>query len=118
MSKAIETFFGAWSEADTYARLKAVEAAMTGDAIYIDPRTSDPLSGASAISEYVGMFAQMAPGAVAAVIDTQVQQGMTRATIAFRMKDGMEQMGQYFVESDEAGLITRMVGFVGTGLPA
>jgi hypothetical protein len=91
---------------------------MATNAIYIDPRTSEPLSGASAISEYVGMFVQMAPGAVAAVVDTQVQHGMTRATIAFRMKDGMEQMGQYFVESNDAGAITRVVGFVGTGVPA
>ena len=56
--------------------------------------------------------------AVAAVVDTQVQHGMTRATVAFRMKDGMEQMGQYFIDSNDTGAITRVVGFVGTGVPA
>lgn len=118
MSDAIETFFGAWSQPDADLRLKAIEAATTPATIYIDPRTSDPLSGPSAISDYVGMFVQMAPGAVAAVVDTQTQHSFSRATIAFRMKDGMEQMGQYFIESDDAGAITRMVGFVGTGAPA
>ena len=63
------------------------------------------------------MFVANAPGAKAVVVDTQTRHGVTRATVAFRMADGMEQMGQYFVEQDTGG-ITRMVGFVGTGVPA
>ena len=45
---------------------------------------------------------------------------MIRATVAFggMGPDGKEmiQLGQYFVET-ESGLISRMVGFVGTGVP-
>ena len=43
---------------------------------------------------------------------------MTRATVAFGGKgpdgDDMVQLGQYYVET-EGNLISRMVGFVGTG---
>ncbi len=33
------------------------------------------------------------------------------------MADGAKQHGQYFVEVDDAGRITRMIGFVGLGAP-
>lgn len=116
MTTAIETFFGAWSMADADARLAAISSAVSDAVTYADPRTSDPLSGAAAVSEYVGMFAASAPGATADVVDTQEQAGLTRATIAFRMPGGMEQMGQYFVEMAD-GKLTRLTGFVGTGTP-
>ena len=68
--------------------------------------------------EYVGMFSAQAPGAVAEVTHTDTRDGVTRATIAFKMPNGMEQTGQYFVEKSQDGLITRMIGFVGTGASA
>lgn len=117
MSTALETFFKTWSMEDAAARLKDVQSVLSSNAIYIDPRTPDPLRGPEAIAGYIGMFAQMAPGATASVVATQTQHSIIRATIAFRMPDGMEQMGQYFVDIDEDDHITRMVGFVGIGTP-
>ena len=64
------------------------------------------------------MFSQSAPGAVAEVVSADTRDGVTRATIAFKMPNGMEQAGQYFVEHGSDGLISRMVGFVGTGTPS
>lgn len=115
MTSSIETFFDAWSVAQADARLAAVQSAVVEDAIYADPRTSEPLSGPAAIAKYVGMFVEMAPGASATVVNTQTQAGMTRVTVAFRMADGTEQLGQYFVELSGEGKITRMIGFVGIG---
>ncbi len=64
------------------------------------------------------MFSANAPGWSAKVIGSNTTAGMTRATVAFggMGPDGSEmvQLGQYFVESD-GDLISRMVGFVGTG---
>ena len=113
---AVETFFSAWGMAEADARNAAIQAAVADDVTYADPRTEAPLSGPNAISEYVGMFTQMAPGAVAEVVKSDTIHGATRATVAFRMADGKEQFGQYFVEPAE-GKLTRLVGFVGTGAP-
>ena len=112
----IETFFGAWSMSDAEARAAAVGAALQPDASYADPRTDAPLSGPDAIAEYVGMFSQMAPGAEAVVVKSDTIQNAARVTVAFRMADGKEQLGQYFVEP-ASGKISRMTGFVGIGAP-
>ena len=77
---------------------------------------SHAAAGADALSDYVGMFTQAAPGATANVVKSDTIQGMTRATVAFRMPNGREQHGQDFVEPSD-GPMSRMVGFVGTGGP-
>lgn len=118
MTDAVSTFFAAWGMAETDARQAAVSASFAQNATYIDPRTESPLSGPEAVAEYIGMFAAQAPGAVAEVTSAETRGGVTRATIAFKMPNGMTQAGQYFVEHGSDGLITRMVGFVGTGAPA
>lgn len=118
MTDATTTFFDAWGMSDADNRLAAVRASIGPDASYADPRTSEALIGPDAIAQYVGMFAQSAPGAVAEVANAESRDGVTRATIAFKMPNGMEQIGQYFLTHGDDGLITRMVGFVGTGAPA
>ncbi|MFG5381375.1 molecular chaperone GroEL [Yoonia sp. R2-816] len=118
MADSITIFFEAWGMSDHDARISAIQSAVDAKALYTDPRTEAPLSGPDAIAEYVGMFAKSAPGAVAEVADASERDGVTRATILFKMSDGMQQTGQYFVERGDDGLITRMVGFVGTGLPS
>lgn len=118
MTDTIKTFFDAWAMSDAALRKSAVQASVGAGATYADPRTDTPLIGPDAISDYVGMFAQSAPGAVADVVGNETRAGMTRATIAFKMPNGMEQMGQYFVSHGDDGLIDRMVGFVGTGTPS
>ena len=115
MTDHITGFFSAWSMADASERGAAISAAMAADATYADPRTPGTLTGPAAVSDYVGNFTAAAPGATVAVVKSGETQGATLATIAFRMAGGMEQMGQYFVETNDDGHISRMVGFVGTG---
>lgn len=116
MTSAIDSFFEAWGLEDGADRSAKISEALAPEAVYADPRTPDPLTGPEAVSAYVAMFAENAPGAVAVVIDSQTQHGLTRATVAFRMPNGMEQLGQYIVEMD-GDQITAMTGFVGTGEP-
>jgi len=115
MTDMITTFFAAWGMSDADARSAAIHDAVSATATYVDPRTDAPLVGPAALAEYVGMFTAQAPGAVAEVTNTDTRDGVTRATIAFKMPNGMEQAGQYFVQMAENGQINRMVGFVGTG---
>lgn len=112
----IETFFSAWSMAKPPERAATIESALATNATYADPRTEAPLEGPQAVADYVGMFTQMAPGASANVVKSDTIQNTARVTVAFRMADGKEQLGQYFVEP-ATGPITRMTGFVGAGTP-
>ena len=117
MTAATKTFFDAWGMADADAQRAVIGQSVTRDATYADPRLDTPLVGPDAIAAYVAMFAAAAPGAVADVVNETSRIGVTRVTIAFRMADGKEQLGQYFVEHTPDGMISRMVGFVGTGEP-
>lgn len=118
MADPIASFFDAWKLEDAATRLTQIKSAVIGDISYDDPRTPDTIKGIDALSDYVGMFSANAPGWSATVIKSDTTAGMTRATVAFggMGPDGKEmvQHGQYFVETD-GNLITRMVGFVGTG---
>lgn len=120
MSKSVSTFFDAWSIQESSQRLEKINSAVSENVQYVDPRTPEPLTGREALSEYVGMFSANAPGWSAKVVKSDVIGGVTRSTIAFSGPgpDGAEttQLGQYFIEQDD-GLISRMVGFVGTGEP-
>ena len=118
MSDSITAFFDTWQLEDADARLQKISSVVTPNVRYDDPRTPQTVTGSDALSQYVGMFSANAPGWSAKVITCDTTGGMTRATVAFGGKgpDGNEmvQHGQYFVET-EGDLISRMVGFVGTG---
>jgi len=118
MSDMISTFFDAWQLGSADERLKMIGRAVTSNVEYDDPRTPETIKGVDSLNEYVGMFSANAPGWTARVVDSSTTSGMTRATVAFggMGPDGkdMVQLGQYFVEM-EGDLISRMVGFVGTG---
>ncbi|WP_339106825.1 molecular chaperone GroEL [Roseovarius rhodophyticola] len=114
MSNALNGFFDAWSETDPAGQLILIAKAVAKNARYADPRT-DGVEGVEDIAAYVAQFAQMAPGATAEVIASETRDGVTRATVRFAMPGGMEQLGQYFAETDAARLLTRIVGFKGTG---
>ena len=114
---AIDTFFDAWGEADADARAAAIAGATSETFSYADPRTPDAITGQDALIDYVGMFVAAAPGATARVVNLSTTLGVHRATIAFVMADGKEQLGQYMIELDAAGKITRFVGFAGLGAP-
>ena len=64
----IESFFAAWSMGDAANRAAAIQDAVTPDVTYADPRAEAPITGPDALSAYVGMFSEMAPGATANVV--------------------------------------------------
>ncbi len=119
MSDPISTFFDAWQLESADTRLEKITSAVTANIQYDDPRTPQTVKGIDALCEYVGLFSANAPGWSAKVIGSNTTAGMTRITVAFggMGPDGKEmvQLGQYFVETD-GDLISRMVGFVGTGV--
>lgn len=118
MADPIATFFAAWQLESDAERLDKITNSVTASIQYDDPRTPQTVNGIEALNEYVGMFSANAPGWSAKVIGSDSTAGMTRATVAFGGKgpDGndMVQLGQYYIEL-EGELISRMVGFVGTG---
>ena len=118
MSDCITTFFEAWQIEEAETRLAKIESAVTEGIQYDDPRTPETLIGVEALSNYVAMFSANAPGWSAKVVKSDTISGVTRVTVAFggAGPDGSQQvqLGQYFVEK-EGDLVSRMVGFVGTG---
>ena len=120
MTDAIEAFFATWAVESGEHRMEKMTGAVTSDVFYVDPRTPEPITSISALCEYVGMFSANAPGWSAKVVASSTVAGVTRATVAFGGKgpDGGQQtqLGQYFVEHD-GDLVSRMIGFVGTGAP-
>jgi len=117
MVDALNAFFVAWGETDATKRSEALKGALADNFTYIDPRSEAPISDLDALNGYVGMYAQYAPGATAAVVNTSETNGQYRLTVAFRMADGKEQLGQYYVELDAESRATRLIGFAGLGEP-
>jgi len=118
MSDSVSTFFDAWEIQEPELRGQKIEKSVSKNIEYNDPRTPDTIEGVAALSNYVGMFSNNAPGWSAKVIKSDTVVNHTRVTVAFSGNgpDGSSQvqLGQYFVEMDGA-LISKMVGFVGTG---
>jgi hypothetical protein len=118
MSDCITTFFDAWQIEEAETRLAKLNNSVTETIQYDDPRTPETVNGIAELNNYVGMFSANAPGWSAKVIKTDTVAGVTRVTVAFggMGPDGSEQvqLGQYFMEKD-GDLVSRMVGFVGTG---
>jgi len=118
MSDCIASFFEAWQIEEAETRLAKINRAVTDSIRYDDPRTPETLNGIDALNSYVAMFSTNAPGWSAKVVKSDTISSVTRVTVAFSGMgpDGSQQvqLGQYFVEKD-GDLISRMVGFVGTG---
>lgn len=118
MTDCITIFFEAWQIQEAEVRLTKLNSSVTESIQYDDPRTPETVNGIAALNNYLGMFSANAPGWSAKVIKTDTVAGVTRATVSFGGvgPDGSEQiqLGQYFVEKD-GDLVSRMVGFVGTG---
>jgi hypothetical protein len=118
MPDCTTTFFEAWQIEDAEPRLAKITSAVTENIRYDDPRTPETLNGIDALNNYVAMFSANAPGWSAKVVKSDTVGDITRTTVAFSGMgpDDTEQvqLGQYFVEKD-GDLISRMVGFVGTG---
>ncbi len=114
MSEAVTEFFTAWAMEDDKAREAQLERILGETMFYADPRTEAPLTTREAVIAYVGQFSKMAPGMPVGVIEQTRTLDFVRATVAFGAGD-QAQMGQYCVDLDGAGRITRMIGFKGRG---
>lgn len=118
MSDCIAAFFDAWQIEEAEPRFAKINSSVTEGISYCDPRTPETIQGVTALNNYVGMFSANAPGWSATVAKVDTTAEVTRVTVAFKGvgPDGSEQVqfGQYFVEK-EGNLVSRMVGFVGTG---
>ena len=112
MDTAVEKFFSAWAEQDTAIRDAQVDSSLAAEIFYADPRTEAPLCDAAEVKEYVGMFSKMAPGMPVSVAGISTSLNFVRATVRFGEGD-QSQLGQYVIDLDDSGQITRMVGFVG-----
>lgn len=112
MSTAVENFFSAWAEQDAAIRNAQVDKSLGAEIFYADPRTEAPLRNAAEVKEYVGMFSKMAPGMPVSVAGISTTLNFVRVTVRFGEGD-QSQLGQYVIDLDDAGLITRMIGFVG-----
>lgn len=118
MTNSITTFFSAWSEPDSGARAQILERCVSPNVVYADPNTPAPLSSSDDLNGYLAMFTQHMPGASADVVSLSEHSESARATVDF-VKDGAAMMrGQYFADLDNAGRITRIIGFTGNGDPA
>jgi len=118
MSDSVTRFFNAWSDGDAETRMAVLGDVLASGVRYADPRTQGALEGVAAVVDYVGGFSQLAPGAIAQVADMQERDGVIRATVEFIMPGGMVQLGQYMIEADGEGHLTRLVGFKGVGTDA
>jgi hypothetical protein len=116
MSDALNDFFTAWALSDDAARASQIDGTLGANILYADPRTEAPLTTADAVKEYVGMFSQMAPGMPVSVVNVSTTLTFARATVQFGAGE-QSQMGQYIADLDDAGKITRLIGFVGMGAP-
>ncbi|MCO4846923.1 MAG: hypothetical protein KC448_02990 [Yoonia sp.] len=117
MTKAIEDFFAAWAVEDADKRADMIKGAVAEPVFYADPRTSDPVTSMDALLAYVGMFSQMAPGMAVAATNISTTLTFARATVQFGEGE-RSQTGQYMVDLDADGKITRCVGFIGMGEPS
>lgn len=117
MTDCIHTLFSAWGDPSAEARAAATTAATLPDFYYADPNAPAPIRGRDDYLAYLQMFGEMAPRAVAKVVDISEKHGHARATVDFVINDNMAQRGQYFVDLKD-GKIARIVGFAGMGEPS
>ena len=117
MTDFVESFFAAWGEPDADARANALRSTLAEPFSYQDPRMPDPTSDTEELISYVAMYTQAMPGATARAVHQSCTGALTRATVEFAMPDGNKQLGQYFIEHDTKGRLTRLIGFAGMGTP-
>jgi len=116
MSKSLDDFFSAWAMDDASARDALVDSTLGETIIYADPRTEEPLTDATAVKQYVGMFSQIAPGMPVNVVHSSTTLNVERVTVLFGEGE-RSQTGQYVADLDGVGKIVRLVGFAGMGTP-
>ncbi|SMY06043.1 nuclear transport factor 2 family protein [Flavimaricola marinus] len=116
MTDSVSQFFAAWADSDPTTRDAAIDESLGTTIFYADPRTEAPLTTADAVKSYVGQFSEMAPGMPVSAVNISTTLNFARATVHFGAGERV-QTGQYIADLDDAGKITRLVGFVGMGAP-
>lgn len=116
MTDGLTDFFSAWAVEDETARNAIIDSSLAAAIFYVDPRTESPLTDHGAVKDYVGQFSMMAPGMPVSVVHLTKTLNFARATVQFGAGE-QSQFGQYTADIDDAGKITRLVGFVGVGAP-
>ena len=116
MTDCIHTLFLAWGDPSPEARATATDAAIGPELYYSDPNPPAPIHSCDDYLTYIQMFGEMAPGAIAKVVDISEKNGHARATVDFIINETITQRGQYFVDLKD-GKIARIVGFSGMGEP-
>ena len=117
MTECIHTLFSAWGAPTADERASATDAAIGPDFCYSDPRTPAPITDRDDYINYIKMFAEMAPGAEAKVVNISERDGSARATVEFGMPNMPAQRGQYFIDIKD-GKTARIVGYAGMGEPS
>jgi hypothetical protein len=117
MTDCIHTLFSAWGDPSAEARAAATDDATLADFYYSDPNAPAPIHGRDDYLAYLQMFGDMAPGAVAKVVNISEKHGHARATVDFIINENISQRGQYFVDLKD-GKIARIFGFSGMGEPS
>ena len=116
MTDCIHTLFSAWGDPSPEARATATDAAIGPEFYYSDPNAPAPIHSRDDYLTYIQMFGEMAPGAIAKVVDISGKNGHARAIVDFIINETITQRGQYFVDLKD-GKIARIVGFSGMGEP-
>ena len=116
MADALTAVFSAWGDTDPKSRAATLGAALATDFYYADPNVPAPITNIDVLGGYLAGFSENIPGASAQVAGPpSAHIGHARVFVDF-LKDGTRMMrGQYFADLDDAGKITRLIGFAGTG---
>ena len=113
MVKAIEDFFSAWGLGGSDAGNELIEGAVAPSFSYSDPRTPAAITTLTDLGAYVANFPQGMSPEIQGIDLTDVY---ARATVKFGEQGGKPMLGQYFCELDGDKRLTRIVGFMGTGV--
>ena len=117
MANAVDNFFRSWGNSPEAEALRhdLFGSALAEDCRYCDPRSDGHVVSPHNIAEYVGMFNNQTPGWTAEVVEYEERQPHARAKVKFSGPDAegkmLEQHGVYFVDMNEDGKLTQIVGF-------
>ncbi|MEP1933813.1 MAG: nuclear transport factor 2 family protein [Paracoccaceae bacterium] len=116
MTDALNALFSAWGDTDPKSRAATLGSALATDFYYADPQVPAPITNLDDLAGYLAGFTEHMPGASAQVAGApSSHNGHVRVFVDFMKDDARMMRGQYFADLDDAGKITRLVGFAGTG---
>ncbi|MEL7301915.1 MAG: hypothetical protein AAFM92_16175 [Pseudomonadota bacterium] len=114
MKLSLSELFSAWATPNEEDREALVRPLVSEDIVYADAHAPMSFTGADAFLEFLKVFNENVPDAEVRVIGATEVHGFTRATVALSRARAPLATVQYFIEADEDGRVTRLVGFDGT----